>query len=87
MLACAWQICRIYIFISRTKKILCNTWRALKGLQLMKAKGALDTLKMIGNGSNPIQGGYKCGESVIIDKLLSLTQLNIFVTLTFVVCL
>lgn len=53
----------------------------------MKAKGALDTLKMIGNGSNPIQGGYKCGESVIIDKLLSLTQLNIFVTLTFVVCL
>lgn len=53
----------------------------------MKAKGALDTLKMIGNDSNPIHGGYKCGESVIIDKLLSLTQLNIFVTLTFVVCL
>lgn len=53
----------------------------------MKAKGALDTIKMIGNGSNPIHGGYKCGESVIIDKLLSLTQLNIFVTLTFVVCL
>lgn len=53
----------------------------------MKAKGALDTLKMIGNGSNPIHGEYKSGECVIIDKLLSLTQLNIFVTLTFVVCL
>lgn len=42
MLGCAWQICWIYIFIS-PREILCNTWRALKGLELMKAE-VLNTL-------------------------------------------